>query len=415
MAFITSVRNQVGINYNPDINDLMGLKLKETLANFARLYDGSPMMALLPKRIVRSQIERWPFKDSSNNFIQQARNSSMLWAGFPVPPDTNTYIHEKLWTAESLMYNEMAGFLEYNNEEIEEASYDGLAGIDRLYQNRVDAAMNTLMVDLNGLVYTGQDPNTGNPVGVIRGLENVFSFLDAGGLLTGDDADYIISNIPHGKPSDNTALNGVDYTIKWRPLCARWNDAGSTLTFANGHGQDPDVGGGLNAAGGTAEVPNTQLTGISTLKRALDEFTLEIDQRGHSYEYIVTSPRIAQDYKIEYDETLQREIPNGQISLPELGTRRVATYEGRPIITDRYCPADRMYFINRRGLELLTLKFANVPSGRSITLPGAETANMAIAMGELIWNNLTDYRLGVLVRPSLQYKDSRYFSCLRFS
>lgn len=398
---LQTYRNQLGITNSQDIELLLRLMIEESIIQFPLLYDQSILMNWLRKVRVRSRAQRWPILDSNNQFQQQPLNAPVLYSNFPSLPDNGVYILEKIITAEHFLQNEYSGLVRFTNDEILEAAESGTNAIENLYLNRVRAALNTMMVGLNNLIYEGV--LTGN--GIIRGLQSVFGFVDTAGVVSTTDSDYVISNVAHGKPSDNTALNGTDYYIKWRPLSAHWDSGANTLTFADGHGLDADVGGGINAAGGTAAVAPTQLTTINDMQRALDEYTLYLRNAGRRYDAIITTPRIAQDYKTLYNSQLNREILNGDLARAELGTAAVATYEGRPIIPDRFCPANSIFFLSRDALEFQTLEFSRVPAGNPLDLQ-MQQAPMAVAIGALPGDNITIYRYEILTRPGLRIYDT---------
>lgn len=408
MVLLDTKRNQLGVFDAPDINQYMAMLVKDTFTEFPLLFDESPMMAILPKMPVNNKVQEWAIKKNDHSFTPQPLDSPMLWAGYPVPPDTNSYIYSEYVTAQHIMHDELVGFIEFNNSQFVERTT--VAELDNLFAFRLREAMRVLMRDLNGLIYTG----TGVSPNPIKGLVEIFKFFDETGTMSTTDADYVLSNLPHGKPADATAIEGTDYYLKWRPFCALYDSVASDLEIADGHGSGSDVGGGLNASGGTAAVPNTVVSDVSDLLIALDQFTLNMDKRGLRYDYIVTTPDIAQAYKTLYYQQAGREIPNGVIAIAELGTAPVASYKGRPIIVDRFCPDNVIYFVGRDALEFITLEFAQTPRGSMVGIDGPSSP-MAIAVGALAMNNLTQYRYAILTRPSLLVRNPNALSCLRLA
>lgn len=408
MVLLNTKRNQLGVFDAVDINYYMQMLVDDTFREFPLLYDQSPMMALLPKRPVNNKVQEWSIKKNDHSFTAQPLDSPMLWAGYPVPPDTNNYIYSEFVTAQHIMHDELVGYIEFNNTQFVERTT--VAELDNLFAFRLGEAMRVLMRDLNNLIYVG----TGVSPQPIKGLVEIFSFFDETGTMSSNDADYVLSNLPHGKPADATAVEGVDYYRKWRPLCALWDSVADDLEIANGHGSGADAGGGLNASGGTAAVANTVVSNVTDLRIALDQFTLHMDKSGLSYDFIVTNPDIAQSYKTLYYQSAGIEIPNGAIAMAELGTAQVATYRGRPIISDRFCPDNVIYFIGQGALEFITLEFAQAPQGSMVGL-NRPSSPLAIAVGGLSMNNLTQYRYAILTRPSLLVRNPNALSCLRLA
>lgn len=72
----------------------------------------------------------------------------------------------------------------------------------------------------------------------------------------------------------------------------------------------------------------------------------------NNYDTIITTPAVVESYKSLFDEKRSFQVTNGT-NPADLGVS-VVSYNGRPIIDDVMCPANHIYFVNRRGLELYT-------------------------------------------------------------
>lgn len=396
---------------NPDVEALLRLTMEDAVMRFPELYRESPTYQFLPKSRWNDDIIQWAISDSRDSFIKQPRDTALLWSDFPNDPDTRKFIYSNVVTAEHRLDYEMVGKVQFNNTEVLNAIHAGHPSIGAIYQQRFNEAIRVLARDLNRDIYVGVKGPLPTQ-GPIAGLESIFSFVTAG-TPSATDADYLLNNLYHGKPATATAIEGTDYFIKWRPLLGTWDDVANTLTIHDGHGNGADAGSGLNASGGTAEVPDKERTGVEDLKNALDQFDLEMRTRGIMYDAIFAGPETEYLYKKAYDQTLSRQIENGEISMPELATSIMSFYRGKPIVVDKFCPENRFYFLARNAVEFASLNFARIPGG-SVDLT-TMAMPISLGVGPLVTNKLTVETFALLLRPGLVCREPWGLSCLRLA
>lgn len=115
----------------------------------------------------------------------------------------------------------------------------------------------------------------------------------------------------------------------------------------------------------------------------------------NTYDLIITTPDVVEEYKALFDEKRTFQVANGT-NPADLGVSTVS-YNGRPVIDDNQCPANHIYFVNRRGLELHTFD-----TGYSESVNGI---NVDIQPCPVFNQYLMEFELGII--PQLVVKNRR--------
>lgn len=376
-ASIFRQTHAVNANYPIQADDIavaLTLMAQDFVADITNLKD-SPLLRAIRKAPAFSDVVTWEVflgrGTSKSGLVTDSVMASALELDYRMPAELTIG-----------RFKEFDVF-EISNVDARVARAQGKQAVSNLFSLRLSAVLRRLMQHMNNELYNGTPGANSNLVG----LETMFS-TNSYANITHTLANYVGST-----PNE-------DYFVNWRPLSALVDYSDATITYNDGHGD-----------AGTLVAPTVRTLPTSRIDYFMDDFVLEMSAKGRSFDILVAHPNLVNQYQAEYKDLATFNIANGQQLRAELGNA-VPTYRGRPILEDRFCPEDTLYFLDTSTLELLTMPSLTGLQGQFINTSNPNGLN--ISVGPV--NNVTIFnrRYEVALIPQLVCWDTKGVNRLQF-
>lgn len=372
-------RQTYGVNANypvqsDDIATALTLLAQDYLADITNLKD-SPLLLALRKGPAFADVISWEVflgrGTSKSGLTTDSVMGSSLDLDYRMPAELTIG-----------RYKEFDVF-EVSNVDAQVARAQGKQAVANLFALRLSAVLRRLMQHMNSELYNGTPGATSNLVG----LETLFSSNSYAGI-THTLASYVGS-----APNE-------DYFVNWRPLSALVDYSDANITYNDGHGD-----------AGTLVSPTVRVLPTSRIDYFMDDFILEMSAKGRTFDIMVAHPNLVNEYQSVYKALATFNVVNGQTIRAELGNA-TATYRGRPILEDRFCPEDTIYFIDSSKIEMLTMPALTGLQGQFINTSNPNGINVSV--GPV--NNVTIFnrRYEVALIPQLVIWDTKGVNRLQF-
>jgi len=371
-------------NYPVQGDDLLGYALQvlveEIIVGQALTTPQAPTLAALPKSTVSTDVIRWNYSNSARAVNVAAADASALDGSWP-GSDGKSYSSSPVLPLEvTVGAKKFQNLVKVTGNELALAADQGVPAIQNLFGSRLQNAIAGIIHAMNEHLYLGGTAGySGSP---IIGLEHLFETSSYAGLVH-TLADYVT-----GSP-----VEGVDYHLAWRPKSAEWVQSAGTLAFND----DTDV------AATSYDLPATD----NTLLSAIQFFANHLRKAGSTYNFIVGHPDVVFAYSKAYDLHTNINVVNGQLVRAEAGFGS-PSFQGFPVIADRYCPADTLYFLDTSKLQFITK--GQAASVGSSPLP---FGGLSMVVGPLAVDTLEVQRYELLTKPALHVIDTSGVSRLQ--
>lgn len=369
-------------SYPEQESDLLGYALNvlvsELIVGPGMTVPQAPTLAALFKAGTSTDVIRWNYNNTARSVGIAASTASALDGSWP-GTDSATYQNGSMLPLElTIGATKMNNLIKVSGNEMALAREQGVEAIRNLFASRLQVGISGIISALNSHLYVGGTSGfTNSP---IFGLEHLFETNAYAGLT-------------HTMANYSGATDGVDYHLDWRPKSAEWAQSAGTLTFNDG----------TDVAATAYDLPLTD----NTLIAAIQFFANHLRKIGNTYNFIVGAPDVVFAYSKAYELTTSVQVVNGQLVRAEAGFNS-PSFEGFPVIADRNCPADTLYFLDTSKLQFLT-KGTSASTGSS-PLP-YQGLNMAV--GPLAVDTVMTQRYELLTLPQLLVTDTTGVSRLQ--
>jgi len=357
-----------------DIAVALSMMAQDYVADITNLKN-SPLLTALRKESAMNDVITWDVflgKGSSKNALTTADiTGASLELDYRMPAELTIG-----------RYKEYDVF-EIANVDAQVARNAGKESVRNLYQLRLSAVLRRLLQHMNSEIYNGTPGATSNLVG----LETLFTTNS-------------YANITHTLADYTGSVVNEDYYINWRPLSGLVDYSDGTLTLNDGHG-----------TGGSLVAPTVNTLPTSRLDYFMDDFILQMGKKGRSFDFMVAHPSFVNEYQAVYKDLANFNIANGQTLRAELGNVS-ASYRGRPILEDYFCPEDTLYFLDSSLINMYTMPSLTGLQGQFINTSNPNGLN--ISVGPV--SNVTIYnrRYEVALIPQLVIWDTKGVNRMQF-